>query len=189
DYRVLLPPVAPDAAVGLPSEVAAEYLEATTLPKRLAAMTRATLWPGPLRGRLATADVVHYPLTLRIPTVRKPPVRSLLDPQHLDLPGLFSRQERAFRAVAWHRSVRGADRVITISSFVRDRAVELLGLDPERVRPIHLGLDHEVFSPDASLQREPFLLYPARRWPHKNHERLFEAFELVRRARPELRLV
>jgi glycosyltransferase involved in cell wall biosynthesis len=37
--------------------------------------------------------------------------------------------------------------------------------------------------------REPFLLYPARAWPHKNHARLFEAFALLRRERPELRLV
>ena len=114
---------------------------------------------------------------------------TLLDLQHLDLPSLFSRQERAFRSVAWHRSVRGADRVITISSFVRDRAVELLGLDPERVRPIHLGLDHALFRPDPAVSREPFVLYPARRWAHKNHERLLEAFALVRRERPELRLV
>jgi len=35
----------------------------------------------------------------------------------------------------------------------------------------------------------PFLLYPARAWPHKNHARLFEAFALLRRERPELRLV
>jgi hypothetical protein len=41
----------------------------------------------------------------------------------------------------------------------------------------------------GSAEREPFLLYPARRWPHKNHARLFEAFALVRVARPELRLV
>ena len=33
-------------------------------------MTLATARPGPLRARLAGADVVHYPLTLRIPTVR-----------------------------------------------------------------------------------------------------------------------
>ena len=33
------------------------------------------------------------------------------------------------------------------------------------------------------------MLYPARGWPHKNHGRLFEAFALVRRERPELRLV
>src|SRR5262249_16511954 len=41
----------------------------------------------------------------------------------------------------------------------------------------------------AEDEREPFLLYPARRWPHKNHERLFEAFALLRRDHPELRLV
>ena len=41
----------------------------------------------------------------------------------------------------------------------------------------------------GDVAREPFLLYPARRWPHKNHERLFEAFALLRRERPELRLV
>jgi glycosyltransferase involved in cell wall biosynthesis len=187
-YRVLLPPVAPDAAGDLPGEVATEYLEARTIPKRLAAMTLATVRPGPLRRGLAGADVVHYPLTLRIPTVRAPSVTTLLDLQHLDLPQLFTRRERAFRSVAWHRSLRGSDRVITISEFVRERAVELLGLDPDRVRPVHLGLDHERFTPDEG-PREPFLLYPARRWPHKNHERLFEAFALLRRERPELRLV
>src|SRR6187397_847849 len=77
DYRVLLPPVAPDGAGGLPSEVASEYLEARTLPKRMAAMTWATARPGPLRARLAGADVVHFPLTLQIPRVRKPRVVSL----------------------------------------------------------------------------------------------------------------
>ena len=70
DYRVLLPPVARDAGGGLPAEVAAEYIEARALPKRLAAMTWATVRPAPLRARLGAADVVHYPLTLRIPTVR-----------------------------------------------------------------------------------------------------------------------
>jgi glycosyltransferase involved in cell wall biosynthesis len=50
------------------------------------------------------------------------------------------------------------------------------------------GIDHERFSP-RSGQRQPFLLYPARSWPHKNHERLFEAFTAVRARRPELRLV
>ncbi len=187
-YRVLLPPVAADSGGGLPAEVATEYLEARTIPRRLAAMTLATVRPGPLRRRLAGSDVVHYPLTLRIPTVSAPSVTTLLDLQHLDLPQLFTRRERAFRSVAWHRSLRGSDRVITISEFVRDRAVERLGLDAERVRPIHLGLDHERFTPDDG-PRERFLLYPARRWPHKNHERLYEAFALLRRERPELRLV
>ena len=188
DYRVLLPPVAPGAAEGLPADVASEYRRARTIPERLLAMGAAAARPGPLRARLRDADVVHYPLTLRVPPVAQPSVVSLLDLQHLDMPRLFSRGERAFRRVAWHRSIRSADRVIVISAFVRDRAVELLGLDPERVRVIHLGIDHERFFPGGA-EREPFLLYPARRWPHKNHERLFEAFAQVREERPGLRLV
>jgi glycosyltransferase involved in cell wall biosynthesis len=72
---------------------------------------------------------------------------------------------------------------------VKERVVERLGLDRGRVHAIHLGVDHERFRPDPGTPREPFLLYPARPWPHKNHARLFEAFADVRKRRPELRLV
>jgi len=113
---------------------------------------------------------------------------TLHDVQHLDLPQMFPRAERAFRRIFWDRSVRRAELVIVISEFVRERAVAALGLDPARVRVVPLGLDHSVLRP-AGAEREPFLYYPARSWPHKNHARLFEAFALLRRERPELRLV
>jgi glycosyltransferase involved in cell wall biosynthesis len=188
EYQVLLPPVAPTSAEGLPSEIATGYRLARTPPQRLAAMTAATLRPGPLRRDLRDARVVHYPLTLRIPRVPQPSVVTLVDLQHLDLPAMFPRAERLFRAAAWHPSIRGASRVIVISEFVRDRAIKHLGLAPERIRVVPLALDHERLRP-ASREREPFLLYPARSWPHKNHARLFEAFSLIRRERPDLRLV
>jgi glycosyltransferase involved in cell wall biosynthesis len=187
DYRVLLPPVASGFATGLDREVATEYRRATTVPQRLVAMSLAAARPGPLRARLESANVVHYPLTLRLPTVARPSVVTLHDVQHLDLPQLFPRSERTFRALAWHRSIRGADRVIVMSEFVRKRAVAALGVDPDRVRVVPLGLDHTRLHPGG--EREPFLFYPARRWPHKNHERLYEAFAIVREERPELRLV
>ncbi len=187
-YDVLLPPVAPDAAEGLPAEVATEYRVARTIPQRLAAMSLAAARPRALRARLEQADVVHYPLTIRLPTVPQPSVVTLHDVQHLDLPSLFPRSERAFRSLAWHRSVRGADRVIVISDFVRERTIARLGLAAESIRVVPLGLDHAHLRPGAG-SREPFVLYPARRWPHKNHERLFEAFTLVRSELPELRLV
>lgn len=188
DYRVLLPPVAPDAGEGLPAEVAREYRPARTIPQRLLAMSLAAARPAPLRARLADADVVHYPLTIALPPSPARTVVTLHDLQHLDLPGMFPRAERAFRRLAWHRSLRSADRVIAISDFVRSRAVALLDLDPERVRVIPQGLDHARLAP-GDAEREPFLLYPARAWPHKNHARLLEAFALLRRERPELRLV
>jgi glycosyltransferase involved in cell wall biosynthesis len=186
-YRVLLPPVAPDAAEGLPAETASDYRRAWTVPQRVVAMTAAVARPGPLRRGLRGADVVHYPLTLRIPALA-PSIVTLHDVQHLDLPDMFPRSELLFRRLAWHRSVRSAERVIVPSDFVRDRAVAHLRLDPARIRVTPLGLDHASLAPGPE-QRDPFLLYPARAWPHKNHRRLFEAFALVRRERPDLRLV
>ncbi len=189
DYEVLVPPVAGDAGRGLPSQVASEYRAARTIPERLLAMGLAASRPAPLRRRLARADAVHFPLTIALPRVERYAV-TLHDVQHLDLPELFPRAERAFRAATWHRSVRGARLVIVPSGFVRDRAVERLGLDPGRLRVVAHGIDHDRFRPgDESAQAEPFLLYPAKPWPHKNHARLLEAFALLRRERPGLRLV
>jgi glycosyltransferase involved in cell wall biosynthesis len=187
-YRVFLPPAAPAAAEGLPAEMVGEYRLAHTIPGRLAAMTLAAVRPGPLRRRLAGADAVHFPLTIRIPPVAAPSAITLHDVQHLDLPHLFSRGERAFRSLAWHRSARSARLVIVPSAFVAGRAEALLRLAPAKLRVIHHGIDHERFTPGEEA-REPFLLYPARGWPHKNHARLLEAFALLRRERPELRLV
>ena len=188
-YRVYLPPVAPDAGEGLPSEVVGEYRLARTIP-------------GPARGddarrgparaaRPAARRGRRRPLPADDPASRRskaPTAITLHDVQHLDLPQLFSRGERAFRSLAYHRSARSARIVIVPSAFVRDRAGRALGLDRAKIRVIHHGIDHERFTPGDEA-REPFLLYPARPWPHKNHARLYEAFALLRRERPELRLV
>jgi glycosyltransferase involved in cell wall biosynthesis len=188
-YEALLPAIAADAGNGLTSTVSETYRSSFTTVGRLRAMGGATIRPGRLRELLESADVVHFPLTVTVPTVSRPTVLTLLDVQHLDLPHLFSRGERLFRRLAYDRAARRADQVIVISEWVRERAIARLGLDPARVTAIHLGVDTERFTPDATVAREPFLLYPARPWAHKNHQRLLEAFALVRRDRPELRLI
>ncbi|MDQ3777402.1 MAG: glycosyltransferase family 4 protein, partial [Actinomycetota bacterium] len=105
-------------------------------------------------------------------------------------PHFFSRAELAYRRLVYGWSLQRARTVVAISDHVKQTLVERLGIDPGRIEVIHLGLDHELFHPgDFGQRREPFLLYPANPWPHKNHERLFAAFRLLRRARPELRLV
>jgi glycosyltransferase involved in cell wall biosynthesis len=189
DYEAMVPRLAPDAGGGLETVVATGYRASTTTPGRLLAMGRAALRPAALRRQLARGDVVHYPLTVPVPAVERPSVLTLLDVQHLDLPQLFSRSERLFRRVAYDRAARRADRVIVISEWVRERVIERLGLDHGRVHAIHLGVDHQRFTPSPVVAREPFLLYPARPWPHKNHDRLLEAFARVRQSRSDLRLV
>ncbi len=189
DYEALVPRLAPDAGGGLETVVATGYRASTTIAGRLAAMAAAAVRPGDLRRWLERADVVHYPLTVPVPPAERPTVLTLLDVQHLDLPHLFPRGERLFRRVAYDRAARRADEVIVISHWVRERVIDRLGLDPDRVHAIHLGVDHDRFAPDDPVQRERFLYYPARPWPHKNHSRLFDALALLRADEPDLRLV
>ncbi len=181
EYRAVLPLAAADAAGGLP---------AATLDlgaNRGTAFARAVFDPR-LRRYLAPADVVHYPLTVPAPHGGRRRAVTLHDVQHLDLPQLFSRRELAYRRVAYDRAARRADRVIVVSEFVKRRAVDRLRIDARRIHVTPLGVDATTLTPGGA-SREPFLLYPARPWPHKNHARLFAAFDLIRRQRPELRLV
>jgi glycosyltransferase involved in cell wall biosynthesis len=133
-------------------------------------------------------DAVHYPLTVAFPRLDLPTAVTVHDTLHLDLPQLFSRAERLYRARAYDRSARDAQIVITPSVFVRDRVRTRLGVPGEQIRVIHHGVEHD-HTQHAGEEREPFVLYPARPWPHKNHARLFEAHALLRRQRPDLRLV
>jgi len=185
-FRLLLPPAAAGLETGLPTVIAPGGRPQTGTA-RLLSMAAALADPR-VRRPLADAAVVHYPLTIPLPPSRAATIVTLHDVQHLELPHLFGAAERAFRRLAYDRAARRAARVVVVSGFVRDRAAALLGLDPGRIQVIHSGVDHAVFHPVRG-EREPFLLYPARPWPHKNHRRLLEAFALVRRAQPELRLV
>jgi glycosyltransferase involved in cell wall biosynthesis len=191
DYRVFVPTIATDAADGLPAHTVSSYRAGRTMPARIRAMALAAARPGPVRRELTAdgLDALHFPLSVMLPPVDRPPaVSSVLDVQHEVFPQFFSRAERAYRRAAYGWTVRRSRLVITISEHAARTLVERLGVDPDRVRPVHLGIDHDRFRP-GSEPREDFLLYPALGWPHKNHARLFEAFALLRRARPGLRLV
>jgi glycosyltransferase involved in cell wall biosynthesis len=189
DYRIFKPTIVED---DLPGKTVRSYRASRSFPGRIAAMTQATLAPRRLRRELELGelDAIHFPLTVMLPRVDDPPAAvSLLDIQHLFFPEFFSRAELAYRRVVYGWSLRRARTVIAISQHVKETLVERLGMEAERIEVIHLGLDHGLFHPNGAQQRRSFLLYPANPWPHKNHERLFEAFSRVRRARPELRLV
>ena len=191
DYRVFVPTIAADAADGLPTKTVTAYRAGRSMPARMAAMTRAAVLPAPVRRELELERLraIHFPLSVMLPPVDRPPAASsVLDLQHEIYPAFFSRAERAYRRVVYGWTVRRSAVVIAISEHVRETLIERLGADPQRVRTIHLGIDHDRFRPGDDA-REPFVLYPANRWPHKNHDRLLAAFVLVRRERPDLRLV
>jgi glycosyltransferase involved in cell wall biosynthesis len=124
-----------------------------------------------------------------VPRVARPAaVTTIHDLQHELYPQFFSRAELAYRRAVYGWTAKRSRFLIAISEHARGTLLERYDLAPSRVRTIHLGIDHGRFTPD-DRQREPFLLYPANRWRHKNHERLFAAFARVRRERQDLRLV
>ena len=191
EYRVFVPTVAPDAGGGLPSLAVPEYHASMTIPGRILAMSHAATRPRRLLRRLEldSLDAIHFPLSVMLPPVDRPAAATTVhDLQHELHPRFFSRAELAYRRAVYGWTVRRSRIVIAVSEHARRTLIERLGVPEERVRAILHGIDHDRFSP-ADREREPFLLYPANRWRHKNHERLFAAFALVRRERPELRLV
>jgi glycosyltransferase involved in cell wall biosynthesis len=191
EYRVYLPSIAADAADGLEGVVVDGYRASREMSGRIVAMSLATARPGPLRHALELErhDAIHFPLSVMLPRVERPPaVTTVLDLQHEEQPQFFGRAELAYRKAVYGWSIRRSRILITISEHGRRTLIERYGLAPERVRAIHLAVDHERFNPDGQ-PRGDYLLYPARPWPHKNHARLYEAFARLRRGRPELRLV
>ncbi len=179
-----------DFSGGLPERQVPDIEAGPSTKDRLRVAATATVRRSRLRRLYADADVVHYPFTVPLPS---PPrgaafVQSLLDVQHLDLPELFSRAELLYRRRFYEGGAKRADRVITISEFARGRMIERLGLSPDDVAVAPLGVDVTEFEPHAG-ERQPFVLYPARGWAHKNHARLVAAMQIVRQQHPDMRLV
>jgi glycosyltransferase involved in cell wall biosynthesis len=188
EYAVFVPARAKDAAGQLPAIEVKEPPVAKGGPARIAAMALSTFRSKRVQTKLETVDVVHYALTVPLPRTTTPTVVTLHDVQHRDLPDFFGPAKRSFRRIAYDRATQSAEAVVVTSEFVRGRALEQLQLDPARVHVVPHAINHTLFRP-GDEEREPILLYPARAWPHKNHTRLFEAFAILRKHDPKLRLI
>jgi len=191
EYHAYVPSIAADVGDGLPTTVVHEYRASRSARGRVAGLAAAAFSPGRLRRALRAAelDAIHFPLGVMLPRLDSPPAAATIhDLQHEVFPEFFSRGQLAYRRRVYGWTIRKSRIVIADSEHGRETLIERLGLDPARVRAIHLAVDHQRFTP-GDRPREPFLLYPANHWPHKNHQRLFQAFEQAHRERPELRLV
>lgn len=167
------------------------YRVGNSRASRLVALSVAKAWPRPLSRQFSCdVDIVHYPLTFRVPAVRGPTVVSFFDVQHHDLPHNFTRAQHLWRRLMYDRAALGATRVVTISEHARTRIIECVGVDPHRIVAIHLAVDHGRFRPERREEDERllgdlglperFLFYPASLWPHKNHLKLLDAMAINR---------
>lgn len=190
EAEVILAESAQGFSAGIPERIVRGLRIGHSNRARLIGVAQTIARAPRIRTEFADADVVHYPFTVPVPRAGRgqATVQSLLDIQHLDLPHLFSRAELLYRRPYYEGFARTADSIVTISHFAKQRIVDQLGIDPTRIHVAHLGVDQAHYTPNLG-ERENFVLYPARGWPHKNHARLIEAMAIVRKTIPDLRLV
>lgn len=131
----------------------------------------------PVRYKGKTITTIHDLTTLRFVN----PSKNYL---------VFKMKQRIFSYVM-KRSVKKSFKVIVPSQFVKDDLVRFSKIKPEKVVVTHESADKipDKAEPVAQLENEQFLMYVGRPMPHKNLERLIDAFKLLKQEWPDLHLV
>lgn len=134
-------------------------------------------------------DVVHFPYQSFVQT-DLPMVYNPHDLQHLHFPQYFKKNTIAQREISYRTGCRIAKTVVVASNWAKADFVNRYGLDPTKVQAIPWASPTEIYSEvtDATAKEvaakigvfEPFALFPAATWPHKNHAKLFEAIARIR---------
>ncbi len=144
--------------------------------------------PAAIRERLDLLHSLSYVQPMLCPAKS---VVTMLDLSFLRMPENFNRGNRAYLATMTRLTAHRCRRIITISESTRQDVISYLQVPPEKVVPIHLGVD-ELFrkvEDETLLARfreehqvpEHFLLYLGTLEPRKNVERLVEAYAQVKR--------
>ena len=145
----------------------------------------------PLLLRRERADVFHAPHYVLPPLVGCPSVVTIHDCIHLMFPQyLPNRLATGYaRAMMWNATHRSAH-VLTVSDASKRDILRFFAIPPERITVVHNAIDAQVgrlpSDEEVARARErfqlhaPFVLYVGNIKPHKNVDRLIEAFALVR---------
>jgi glycosyltransferase involved in cell wall biosynthesis len=87
--------------------------------------------------------------------------------------------------------IRRADRVVAISDYVRNQALEHLRLSPDKVKRIYIGAKfraHDLAVHESIPERPSYIMSLGSFEPHKNLVRLIRAYQRVRGEFPGLEL-
>ena len=152
-------------------------------------LNRATirvLWDqSEIIGHWSDMDLFFCPFGPLYPRpVPVPAVIMLADIQEKYHPEFFTEDQLWERAFHFDHSLHVADRVITISEFSKESFVEKHGIDRGKITVAYLA-PSEAFSQEGNVELPPslperFIVFPANRWKHKNHDLLFRALHEIR---------
>jgi glycosyltransferase involved in cell wall biosynthesis len=131
----------------------------------------------PILRRGSTITTIHDLTTIRFNN----PGKNLL---------LFKFKQQIYKHVI-KKAARKSAHVIVGSQFVKDDVVKFTSINPDKITVTYEAADPIIEMPEAlpNLIDKQFIMYIGRPTPHKNLERLIEAFELIRPQHQELLLV
>ncbi len=103
---------------------------------------------------------------------------------------IFKFKQLIYKAVvvwAAHKSKA----ILTISEYVKKDIAEFAHVNPNKINVTYLAADRieEKAKPIGNLTSKAFIMYVGRPQPHKNLGRLIDAFVILQKTYPELRLV
>jgi glycosyltransferase involved in cell wall biosynthesis len=132
-------------------------------------------------------DIVLFPQQSIFPHgIIAKKVVTIVDVVHLYFPELFSSFQRWVRFRKEKYVVINCDHIIAISDFSRKDLIKNFNFPEENSTSIYLGINLEKISIRAEEVKTPYIFYPANAYPHKNHDRLIEAFEKFKSTFPEI---
>jgi len=110
------------------------------------------------------------------------------DLQHEYYPEFFDSHARVSRRIAFRTALDGAGAIMTISEFARrtieertDCARDVFVASPSLPPEFVAARSEDAMAEErGTVPSVPFFLFPANLWPHKNHDRLIEAFRHFR---------
>jgi glycosyltransferase involved in cell wall biosynthesis len=146
----------------------------------------------PLALARAKVDLFHAPHYVVSPLTRCPYVVTIHDCIHLRFPQyLPSRAAHFYARTMMTVAARRAERILTVSQASKDDILHYLGVPASKVEVIYNALDErlaaEPTAEEVARVREryqltsPFILYAGNIKPHKNVDRLIEAYSILRR--------
>lgn len=139
------------------------------------------------RSLAACCDHVYHAPNYMLTPFAGPSVSTVHDLSHINHPEFHPANRIAFFNKEFPRTLRQATHFITVSEFVRQEMIQLLGVAPERVTVVYNGVyrsyrprSHAELGPvleKYGLVGTPYLLVVATLEPRKNLERLLDAFD------------
>jgi glycosyltransferase involved in cell wall biosynthesis len=146
----------------------------------------------PLALRRERVNLFHAPHYVLPPLVRCRSVVTIHDCIHLMFPQyLPNRFALAYARASIGLAARRSTRVLTVSESSKRDILRFVDVPPEKIDVIYNGYDERfgIEPPEEVMTRvreryqlhDPFVLYAGNVKPHKNLERLIEAFDIVRK--------